>query len=118
MISVFKEFSFDAAHYLPNLPDDHKCRGLHGHTYRVKISIEGELDIINGWVMDFSQLKKQILPVIGQLDHKLLNEIEGLGNPTCEIVAVWLWNKLKPELPQLSSIELYETPSSGVIYRG
>lgn len=118
MMLVFKEFSFDAAHYLPNLPEGHKCRGLHGHTYRLKVSVRGEIDLDNGWVIDFADLKKAVLPIIDMVDHKLLNEIDGLDNPTCEIVAIWLWNKLKPGIPGLSSIELYETPTSGVVYNG
>lgn len=118
MMLVFKEFSFDAAHYLPNLPEGHKCRGLHGHTYRLKVSVTGEIDVANGWVIDFADLKKAVLAIIDMVDHKLLNEIAGLENPTCEIVAVWLWNKLKPVIPGLSSIELYETPTSGVVYNG
>jgi 6-pyruvoyltetrahydropterin/6-carboxytetrahydropterin synthase len=118
MISVFKEFNFDAAHYLPNLPHDHKCRGLHGHSYKLKVVVQGEPDVANGWVLDFADLKHTVLPVISQLDHKLLNEVEGLSNPTCEVLAGWLWNRLKPVLPLLHAIELCETPTSGVIYRG
>jgi 6-pyruvoyltetrahydropterin/6-carboxytetrahydropterin synthase len=114
---ILKELTFDSAHYLPELPEDHKCRHIHGHTYRLKVWLEGKPDEI-GWVMDFADLKKSLMPVIDTIDHKILNHIEGLENPTCELVAVWLWKKLKPTLSSLKRIELYETPTSGVLYEG
>lgn len=114
---IFKEVTFDSAHYLPLLPEGHKCRDMHGHTYRLKIWLNGKPNEI-GWVMDFAEVKKILMPVVDQLDHKVLNNVEGLNNPTCELVAVWIWNKLKPQLPLLCKVELYETPGSGVIYEG
>lgn len=118
MMKIFKEFTFDAAHYLPNVPDGHKCKNMHGHTYHLKVFIEGELDEKLGWVIDFSDLKKHINPIIDRLDHHTLNEIPGLENPTCELMTVWLWNQIKPNIPLLSRIELNETPTSGAIYEG
>ena len=115
---IFKKFTFDSAHFLPHVPDDHKCKSVHGHTYHLTISIEGELDEKLGWVMDFADLKKVLDPVINRIDHKFLNEIEGLENPTCEIFAIWIWNELKEDLPGLKRIELNETPNSGAIYEG
>ena len=115
---VFKEFTFDAAHFLPNVPETHKCRNMHGHTYRIRIYVEGPLDPHLGWVMDFADLKKAWKRIEPQLDHKVLNDIEGLSNPTAEHIAIWAWEQLKPVLPLLSRIELYETPSSGVMYNG
>lgn len=117
-MDIFKEFTFDSAHFLPNVPVGHKCRGMHGHTYRLVVYISGELDKELGWVMDFADVKKVIDPIINQVDHKLLNEIEGLENPTCEFIAIWLWNSIKPELPAMTKIELHETPTSGVVYTG
>lgn len=114
---IFKELTFDSAHYLPLLPEHHKCRQMHGHTYRLKIWLNGKPDD-KGWVMDFAEIKKHLMPVVDQLDHKVLNDVEGLSNPTCELMAVWIWNKLKPQLPLLSKVELHETPTSGVIYEG
>ena len=114
---LFKEITFDAAHYLPLLPEEHKCREMHGHTYRLKIWLQGKPDAA-GWVMDFAEIKKILIPVVDLLDHKILNNVEGLFNPTCELVAVWIWNRLKPQLPLLSKVELHETPTSGVIYEG
>ena len=115
---IFKQFSFDSAHYLPNVPDGHKCKGLHGHTYTLTVYLEGELDPSLGWLIDFNELKKIIDPVIALVDHKLLNDIPGLENPTSELLAVWFWNKIKPSLPILKRIEVNETPSTGVIYEG
>jgi 6-pyruvoyltetrahydropterin/6-carboxytetrahydropterin synthase len=115
---IFKQFTFDSAHFLPNVPAGHKCKEIHGHTYRLVVYIEGEVDNHIGWVMDFSVMKDVIEPVLDMVDHKLINNIEGLENPTCEIFAIWFWNKLKPSLPQLKKIELHETPTSGVVYEG
>ncbi|RKR83580.1 6-pyruvoyltetrahydropterin/6-carboxytetrahydropterin synthase [Mucilaginibacter gracilis] len=115
---IFKKFTFDCAHYLPKVPVGHKCRNMHGHTYHVTFFIDGPIDDNLGWVMDFTDLKNIVKPVIQQLDHAVLNEIPGLENPTAENLAVWLWNELKPAIPQLDKIELMETPTSGVIYNG
>lgn len=117
-MEIYKEFSFDSAHFLPNVPVGHKCREMHGHTYRLKVFIKGELDPRLGWIMDFKDLKEALLPVIDQLDHKLINNIKGLDNPTAENITVWIWQQIKPSLPLLSRIELYETPTTGVIYSG
>ena len=117
-MEIFKEFTFDAAHFLPHVPDDHKCKRMHGHTYRVRIWVRGPLDARLGWVMDFAAIKEAWKPLENQLDHFVLNDIPGLENPTAEYIAVWIWDRLRPELPQLDRIELYETPTSGVVYRG
>ncbi|HYE54679.1 MAG TPA: 6-carboxytetrahydropterin synthase QueD [Chitinophagaceae bacterium] len=117
-MEIYKEFSFDSAHFLPNVPVGHKCREMHGHTYRLKVFIKGELDPRLGWIMDFKELKDALMPVIDTLDHKLINNVPGLENPTAENITVWIWNKIQPSLPLLSRIELYETPTTGVIYTG
>ncbi|HEU4470731.1 MAG TPA: 6-carboxytetrahydropterin synthase QueD [Flavisolibacter sp.] len=117
-MEIYKEFSFDSAHFLPYVPEGHKCRNMHGHTYRLKVVIEGEPDPRLGWLMDFKELKDIVAIVIDQLDHKLINDIEGLENPTAENITIWIWQQIKPRLPLLSRIELYETPTTGVIYKG
>ena len=117
-MEIFKQFTFDAAHFLPNVADTHKCKNIHGHTYRLTVYFDGPLDAHLGWVMDFAEIKKVIKPIVDRLDHKLMNDIEGLENPTCERIAVWLWDQIKTELPLLSRIELNETPTSGAVYRG
>ena len=115
---IFTQFTFDSAHFLPHVPPDHKCRNMHGHTYRLVTYFEGELHPELGWVMDFADIKKIMTPILQQVDHRVLNELEGLENPTCERLAVWLWEYIKPQLPALCKIELHETPTSGVVYQG
>lgn len=115
---LYKQFTFDAAHYLPNVPDGHKCKQMHGHTYHLTIFIEGEVLKGQGWVLDFGDIKKLLRPVLGIIDHALLNSIPGLENPTAELFSIWLWDRIKPLLPELKKIELKETPTSGVIYEG
>lgn len=115
---IYKKFTFDAAHFLPHVPQGHKCRNMHGHTYTLTAFVEGPLLKKEGWVIDYADLKKAIKPIIDELDHHLLNEIPGLENPTSEILAAWLWNRLKNRLEGLKRIELNETAGSGVIYEG
>ena len=117
-MQIYKEFSFDSAHFLPNVPEGHKCKNMHGHTYRLKVVIEGEPDPVFGWIMDFKQLKDAVNPVIERLDHKLINDVKGLENPTAENITIWIWKQIKPLLPLLSRIELFETSTTGVIYSG
>ncbi len=117
-MEIFKEFTFEAAHLLPNLPDDHKCRRLHGHSFRVGVYVAGAEDPTTGWVMDFADVKAAYEPVRLALDHRYLNDIEGLENPTSEVIARWIWTRLKPELPQLSKIKIWETCNAGCVYRG
>ena len=115
---IFKQFTFDSAHFLPNVPDGHKCKNIHGHTYHLTVYLEDQLHERYGWVCDFAEVKKLIKPIIEVVDHKLINEVEGLENPTCERLAVWLWDQIKPLVPQLAKLQLNETPTSGVIYEG
>jgi len=115
---IFKVFTFEAAHCLPNAPVGHKCRRLHGHSFRVEIRVEGSIDPLTGWIMDFAEVKEAFQPVLDRLDHHYLNEIDGLANPTSENIAAWIWRQLKPKLPQLSEIILHETCSSGCVYSG
>jgi len=114
---LFKEFTFEAAHKLPMVPKDHKCFQLHGHSFKVRVYVQGQVNEI-GWVMDFSELKSICKPWIEKLDHSYLNDIQGLNNPTSENIAIWLWNNLITSLPQLSAIEIMETCNSGCLYSG
>jgi 6-pyruvoyltetrahydropterin/6-carboxytetrahydropterin synthase len=118
-MELFKEFTFEAAHRLPNVAADHKCSRLHGHSYRIVIHVDGKVDEHTGMVMDFADVKVAVKPLIDtQLDHYYLNEVPGLENPTSENVARWLWDRLKPVLALLSAVEVRETCTSGVVYRG
>ena len=115
---LYKDFSFEAAHRLPNVPEGHKCARLHGHSFQVRVSVEGPVGERSGWVMDFADLKAAFRPVYDKLDHRYLNEIAGLENPTSEILARWIWRELEATLPGLSEVEVRETCSTGCIYRG
>lgn len=117
-MEVFKEFQFEAAHRLPNVPPEHKCSRLHGHSFQVTLYISGEIGQDSGWIMDFGDIKKVFKPIYEQLDHNYLNDIPGLENPTSEVLAKWIWQELKPLLPELSKIQIRETCTSGCIYIG
>ncbi|MGW7664133.1 6-carboxytetrahydropterin synthase QueD [Streptomyces sp. NPDC054756] len=117
-MEIFREFTFEAAHRLPNVPEGHKCARLHGHSYKVIVHVEAPVDHESGWVMDFGDLKKAFKPLEAQLDHYYLNDIEGLENPTSEVLARWIWERLKPTLPDLSALTVRETCTSGCTYRG
>ena len=116
-MDIFKEFSIEAAHRLPNLPPEHKCSRLHGHSFRVRITVAGPLVQPAGWVMDFADIAAAFEPLLEQLDHRYLNEVEGLENPTSENLAIWIWHRLRPSLPNLAEVEVRETCTSGCRYR-
>jgi len=117
-IELRKTFQFEAAHLLPHLPESHKCRRLHGHSFKVEIAVAGECDEKLGWLMDYAEIKAAFKPIWEQLDHRYLNEIRGLENPTSEIIAVWIWNRLKPELPMLVEVSVAETCTAQAVFRG
>jgi 6-pyruvoyltetrahydropterin/6-carboxytetrahydropterin synthase len=117
-VEVFKEFTFEAAHRLPKVPEGHKCARLHGHSFRVSIHVEGELDPERGWVIDFGDIKAAFKPFYDQLDHNYLNEIDGLDNPTSENIARWIWSRLESALPGLVEVTVRETCTSGCTYAG
>jgi 6-pyruvoyltetrahydropterin/6-carboxytetrahydropterin synthase len=117
-MEIFKEFTIEAAHWLPNVPDGHKCRRLHGHSFRIAVHVSGPLDPRLGWVMDFAEVKAAFKAVEDEIDHRCLNEVRGLENPTSENLARWLWERLRPTLPGLSRIVVRETCTSGCIYTG
>ncbi|MFJ5884358.1 6-carboxytetrahydropterin synthase QueD [Kitasatospora cineracea] len=117
-MEIFREFTFEAAHRLPMVPEGHKCARLHGHSYRVIVHVEAPVDGAAGWVMDFGDVKRAFRPIEDRLDHYYLNDIEGLENPTSELLARWIWDRLKPELTALSALTVRETCTSGCTYRG
>ena len=114
---ITKSFTFDSAHWLPQVPEDHKCRRLHGHTYTVVLGLEGKLDPVMGWVQDFGEVSQAFRPLYQAMDHHCLNEIEGLENPTAEVMAAWIYAQLKPTLPLLADVTVKETPTAAAIYR-
>jgi 6-pyruvoyltetrahydropterin/6-carboxytetrahydropterin synthase len=117
-MDIFKKFSIEAAHRLPNVPAGHKCARLHGHSFHVEIHVRGPVDAHTGWVMDFADIKKAFEPVYRELDHSYLNEIPGLENPTSENLARWIWRRLQPVLPALAKVVVQETCTAGAVCDG
>lgn len=117
-MEIFKRVMVEAAHRLPNVPPGHKCARLHGHSFAIEIHVRGEPDPRSGWVMDFADIKKAFAPLHDQLDHRYLNEVPGLENPTSENLARWIWQRLKPALPLLSKVVVQETCTAGAVYSG
>jgi 6-pyruvoyltetrahydropterin/6-carboxytetrahydropterin synthase len=117
-VRLSKTFHFEAAHDLPTFPDGHKCRRLHGHSFKFDVVVEGEVDPRKGYLIDYGDIKKATEPIVVRLDHFYLNEIDGLGNPTSETIAKWIWDQLRPNLPIISAVIVYETCTSSCEYRG
>ena len=117
-MDVFRVFQIEAAHWLPHVPEGHKCARLHGHSFRIEVHVSGELGADSGWVMDFADLKAAFQPLFEQLDHRCLNEVDGLDNPTSEHLARWVWARLRADLPGLSKVVVQETCNAGCVYRG
>ena len=117
-MEIYKTFTFEAAHRLPNVPPGHKCARLHGPSFQVTVHVQGPLLAHAGWVMDFADLKAVVKPLIEELDHAYLNEIPGLENPTSEVIARWIWRRLTASLTGLRQIVVRETCTSGCVYRG
>ena len=117
-MEIFKAFTLESAHRLPNVPAGHKCARVHGHSFRVELHVSGPVDEHLGWVMDFADVKAAFDPLYRRLDHHYLNDVPGLENPTSENLAKWIWQRLKPTLPQLSAVVVHETCTSGARYTG
>jgi 6-pyruvoyltetrahydropterin/6-carboxytetrahydropterin synthase len=117
-MEIFKEFAIEAAHWLPNVPAGHKCGRLHGHSFLFAIYVRGPLDPQLGWVIDFAEIKTAFNAIEERIDHRCLNEVEGLENPTSENLALWIWKELRSALPALSKVQVKETCTSGCVYTG
>jgi len=117
-IELRKTFQFEAAHLLPRLPESHKCRRLHGHSFQVEIAVAGPCDPELDWLMDYADLAAAFDPLWAQLDHHYLNDVPGLENPTSENIAVWIWDRLKPSLRGLTEVVVAETCTARCVYRG
>jgi 6-pyruvoyltetrahydropterin/6-carboxytetrahydropterin synthase len=113
-----RNYRFEAAHFLPKVPPGHKCARMHGHSYEITIAIEGEVDRELGWLVDFAAIDERALPLVRELDHRVLNELPGLDNPTSELLAAWWWQRLHATLPDVVEVVVSETPTSRCIYRG
>lgn len=118
LVELVRDFGFEAAHWLPNVPENHKCRRIHGHSFRGQVAVRGPVDPRTGWVIDFADLRKAVEPLVERLDHYMLNDIEGLENPTSERLAIWIWQRLQSQLPLLYRVTIQETCTSRCHYYG
>ena len=116
--TIWKEFTIEAAHRLPNVAEGHKCARLHGHSFRIEVHVGGPVGARSGWIMDFADLTDAFAPVFDSLDHRYLNDVPGLENPTSEVLARWIWDRLAPALADLDQVVVRETCTSGCAYRG
>ena len=117
-MEIFRIFTIEAAHRLPQVPPGHKCARVHGHSFRVELHLHGAVDPNTGWVMDFAEVREAFQPTYDRLDHHYLNDVPGLENPTSENLARWIWEQMKPLLPLLDKVVVHETCTSGCVYRG
>ncbi len=117
-VRLVRKVSFEAAHRLPKVPPGHKCERLHGHSFRVEIIVEGTVDPVSGWFIDYSDIDDAWAPLFEMLDHHYLNEVPGLENPTSEVLCGWLWERLKVSLPDLRRIVIHETCNASCEYDG
>ena len=117
-MKIAQAFTFEAAHYLPNVPSTHRCHRMHGHSYRVVLELSGVVDPVTGFVADFFDIEAAFAPLLAELDHRCLNEIAGLANPTAENIALWIWQRVKPALAQLAAVTVHETPDCWAEYDG
>lgn len=117
-MKITQAFTFEAAHVLPNVPQGHRCRRMHGHSYRVELMLCGPVDPATGFVADFFDVEAAFAPLLAKLDKNCLNEVAGLENPTAENIAIWIWERGKASLPQLASVKVYETPDCWAEFDG
>lgn len=111
-----QHFRIESARYLTGLEPSHPCSKMHGHSFKITLSIIGDLDPQKGWVIDYHEITKVMKPLLDQLDHKVLNEVSGLENPTSELLAKWIYRKTKSHIPGLKSVNVSETDSTECIY--
>src|SRR2546426_647999 len=118
-VELTKEYAFEAAHRLPMVPPEHPCSRMHGHSFRIEVTVVGTLDERMGWLVDFDRITSVVEPLLQrELDHRTLNDVPGLENPTSELLCVWLWRRLQPLLQGLSAVTVHETCTARCTYRG
>lgn len=117
-VRLVKEFRFEAAHRLPFVPEGHKCQRLHGHSFKIELTVAGPVDPKTGWFIDYDILHELWQPLHDKLDHHYLNEIPGLENPTSEVLAKWIWDQVKPALAPLVQVTVFETCDARCEYTG
>lgn len=118
IVELKREYRFESAHYLPKVPPGHKCARMHGHSYRVELHVTGPVDPATGWLIDFGVIDEAWEPLHRRFDHRVLNEVPGLENSTCEIMAGYIFKEMKAKVPHLSGVTVWETHDSSCTYRG
>jgi 6-pyruvoyltetrahydropterin/6-carboxytetrahydropterin synthase len=118
IVDLKKEYRFEAAHFLPRVPEGHKCRRMHGHSYKIELHARGTVDPHTGWLVDFAELDNAWADLEGRLDHQMLNDVPGLENSTCENLAAYVHRIVRARVPQLSAVTVWETADACCTYRG
>lgn len=111
-----QHFQIESARSLPNLPPGHPCGRMHGHSFKITVTLVGERDSKIGWVIDFNTISLRLKPILDEVDHRVLNEVPGLENPTSENLALWFFNKAQAVLPGLKRVTVAETPNTECSY--
>lgn len=116
---IYKDFKFEAAHFLPSAPAGSANARVHGHSFRARVVVEGEPNSDTGYIFHFDELSSALKDTEDALDHRLLNDVEGLSAPTLERIAMWIWNRLSNRVPGLCQVEVHrDSCNEGCIYRG
>ncbi len=118
VVRLVKSFTFEAAHWLPTFPEGHKCHRMHGHSFKVDVCVEGSVSESSGYLLDYGAIRAATEPIERDLDHRCLNEIPGLENPTSEQIALWIWKRVQGNLPMLAEVVVHETCTSRCHFRG
>jgi 6-pyruvoyltetrahydropterin/6-carboxytetrahydropterin synthase len=116
LFELKSHFQIESARFLPKLPETHPCSRMHGHSFKIILTLRGPLDHQIGWVQDYHEINEVMRPVLGEIDHRVLNEVSGLENPTSEILAKWIFERAKVKLTLLKSVTIMETPSTECTY--
>ena len=117
-VELCRSYHFSAAHHLPHAPAGHKCRRLHGHSYRLDVAVRGKVEARTGWLMDYADIDRSVKPILAEIDHRTLNDVPGLENATSEVLAGWVWARLEDELEGLYRVSISETPGTVCHYYG
>ncbi|MCC6621155.1 MAG: 6-carboxytetrahydropterin synthase [Deltaproteobacteria bacterium] len=115
-VEIARTFRIEAARRLPHIGPDHPCARVHGHGFTIELVLRGEIDPVTGWLCDYADIERAFAPLAAQLDHALLNDVEGLANPTSEHLARWIHDRAKPSLPALAYVSVCETPVTRATY--